>query len=399
MLAAILMYVDGAAAHSPEFGVSALSARPEAPSELWAAVEGWGMIHSTDGGASFAWLCEESIGVDTVYDVLAWDEAVALAGTVDGLMRVDGECQGTSVTGLDAGFVLKLARWQGKAAVALIGPERGGVYLCDDDGCAATALEGPAFYPKSFAVDGDTLWVTLVHTDTLAAELYRTTDGVSFTEASSWPAGDTDPRVLWAQGENVYLWTRPRADTAEPGFRKSTDGGAHFTETFTAGYYTDSAPGFLVRDEGKTVLLGSWFGARTWASTDSGASFVEVSDTAPAVKCGLDLGDHALVCTDHLADGLDVASTTDAEEFTPITCLEEVEPSECAAEACEPYVDAWVTAAAYGGGGCHPEEEESGTPDDPPPCGCASGEGVSTAGALVAAAALLARWRLRRAQR
>ncbi len=384
MWSAILIFVDAASAHGDEFGVSALTARTDAPEEVWAAVDGWGLIHSTDSAASFDWICDEAIGTETVYDLLAWEDGVAFVGTVDGVLRVDETCSGTSVTGLGEGFVLDLVRWQDHAVAALIGPERGGIYLCDDAGCAPTPLEGAAYYPKSLAVDGDTLWITLVHTDTLAAELYRTTDGVTFTPVHSWPDADTDPRLLWAHGDTVYLWTRPRDAASEPGFSRSTDGGATFTETFTTGYYTDPTPGSLVRDDGATVLVGSWYGARTWGSTDGGAHFTEVTETAPALKCSVDLGDHALTCNDHLADGFDISSTTDAVDFTPLTCLDEVRPAECAEATCEPYLDAWITAGAYGGGRCHPDTGDTGTPDTPP-CGC---ETAPNAGISLLAAGL-----------
>jgi hypothetical protein len=384
----LVPFVPSVRAHSDTFELFTLSANPAEPDELWGVVDGWGLVHSTDGGGEWGWLCEEAIGSTSVYDVLAWRPNVALVGTVDGLIRVGEDCTGTSVGDLPEGFVLRLARRHDEALVALIGPESGGVYRCDDDACVATSLVGPGYYPKSLWVDGDTAWVTVVHTgaeDGLRAELWRSDDGAVFSEVHAWPDGDVDPRVIHAAGDTVYAWLRPRSDAAVPGFARSTDGGTTFTTTFTTGYYTDSTPGVLVLDGGATVLVGSRAGARTWVSRDGGASFEEQSLDLPALKCGLSLPGRGLVCSDHLVDGFDVAETADGVAFTPVLCLEEVEAAACAEAACEAAADAWRAAAATGGGRCA-APEDSGAAPEPDPCGCAS------AGMADALLPLLAGW-------
>ncbi len=390
----LLWMLDNAVAHSPNYGTLSLSAQPGAPDELWANTDGWGLLHSGDGGATWGWLCEESVGTTGIYDVLAWAEGTALVGTTTGLVRVGDGCVGESVAGLDPGFVLRVVRWGEVAAVALIGPESGGIYLCDDAGCVATSLIGAGYYPKSLVVSGDTLWVSLVHTDTLVAELYRTTDGVDFELRHTWPEGDVDPRVVVASDDRVGIWTRPRSDAAVPAFEVSRDGGATFSRTLEVGYYTDPAPGTLILEQGAVVFVGSYYGARTWRSDDGGDSFEEVSAAAPAIRCGLDLGDRALVCTDHLADGYDLAETANGLDFTPTTCLEDVSAAECARAACEPYVDAWVSAGAYGGGGCDPEVEDSAEAPASEDCGCGAGEPAAAAAALAAGALVLRRRRV-----
>ncbi len=378
----LALAVPDAEAHGEAFELVRLAANSEEPSELWGIVEGWGLVHSTDDGATWGWLCEESVGTTTTYDLLPWGPGSVLVGTVDGLLRVGEDCLGETVGDLPEGFVLRLAEYEGQALVALVGPESGGVYRCDDSMCQATSLVGEGLYPKSLFVDGATAWVTVVHTgeeDGLAAELWRADDGAAFRVAHTWPAGDVDPRVVYASGETVYAWLRPRTEAATPGFARSTDGGTTFTTTFTTGYFTDPAPGVLVRDEGDTVFLGSWYGARTWVSRDAGVSFEEVSLEQPALKCGLDLPDRSLICTDHLADGFDVAVTTDGKTFSPTLCLEDVLPAACAEQTCEPYVSAWSAAAAIGGGQCELPVEEA-HPAEEPDCGCESG---ATSGTLI----------------
>ncbi|MBM4368567.1 MAG: hypothetical protein FJ102_20290 [Deltaproteobacteria bacterium] len=361
-------------AHSAEFGSTLVRGRAEAPAELWMLSEGWGVLHSTDAGESWGWICEEAIGTEAVYDVQAWADNTAILGTREGMVMIDGSCVVTPYTGLDGGFVLRAERWQDKAVALWVGDGVGGVFTCDAFDCVATPLYGDGYFPKTAFVDGDTLYVTVVHTESLAAELYATTDGLTWDPLYRWPLGDTDPRLLWASGDTMYLWTKPRTDASLPAFLRSTDGGRSFEATFETGYYTDAAPGALVRDGGKTVLVGSYYGARTWKSTDGGQSFEERSPDLPSVRCGLDLDGTSYACGDHLADGFDLAVSTDGENFTPRSCIEEALPAECAEPACGVYVDAWVNAGAYGGGQCDVEEDTGRAP--PPPgdeCGCESG--------------------------
>ncbi len=345
--------------------------------------DGWGLAHSVDGGASWAWLCEESVGTDTVYDVLAYADGVALAATAHGLVRVDDTCTGSALAGVPAGFAFRVAAYGVGAAAAVIGPEEGGVVFCDDLTCTPSALWGAKLYPKALVVDGSTLWVSVVWTDTLASALFRSTDGVAFEEVFRWPEGEADPRVMHASGENVLVWTRPRSDAALPALEKSVDGGRTFVRSFEQGYYTDATPGVVA--DGEVVLVGSWFGARTWRSEDLGASFIEVSADAPAVRCGVRVGNAVLTCADHLADGFSVATTDDLVHFAPLACLEETLPPACAEAACEPYLDAWVSAGAYGGGRCDVHTGDTAEPTPAPECGCSGAWAPGWALALVGA--------------
>lgn len=390
-MAGLVLSLSLAWAHSTNFGMVGLSARAEAPDELWGRTDGWGVVHSTDGGHTWSWQCEESTGGTTVYDVLAWADGVAWVGTADGLWRVGADCGNSRFDGLPEGFVLLLERVGARATVAVIGEEEGGLLWCDDAGCTPTSLWGARLYPKSLVVDGDTVWATVVHTDTLAAELVRSDDGGDFATVYAWPDGDVDPRVMHAAGDTVLVWARPRQDTGQPGLLRSVDAGRTFTQTFADGFYTDPAPGVSVR--GDDVLLGAWYGARTWRSTDLGATFSEVTTTAPAVRCSLALGEVDLVCGDHVVDGFDVARTDDRSTFVPLACLESALPAACAATVCEPYVDAWVTAGAYGGGACD-AADDTAEPSPTPACGGCASAG-SAAGAVGIAGALVALGRRR----
>jgi hypothetical protein len=289
----------------------------------------------------------------------------------------------------------------------------GGLYLCDDSACTPTALLAENWFPKSLFVDGTTLWATVVDTTTLAATLWRIDGGAdpaaaslelsSFEAVHEWPLGDSDPRVYFASGERVDLWVRPRSGESAPSYQQSFDGGASFEATFETGYYSDPVPGVLIRDAGGTILLGSYYGARTWRSIDAGQSFEEVSAEVPALRCGLDLAPgsasgRSLICADHLADGFDVAATDDGSNFTAVACFEEVVAADCAAETCDGAYEAWSAAAAYGGGECGVDtaSDDSGdTGKAEPECGCANGASSSLLPMLAGVGLLW--WRVRTA--
>jgi hypothetical protein len=248
----------------------------------------------------------------------------------------------------------------------------GGFWSCTVDGCVASELTGAGIFPKSLYTDGDRVWGTVVYEGTLASELWRTDDGEHWTRTFTWPDGDTDPRVLYADGDDVYVWARPRSDATVPGLLVSHDGGVTFTRTFETGYYTDATPGFTTL--GGRLFLGSNAGARTWVSDDDGETFTDISTDAPGVRCGDFDGEHAWACADHLADGVDVAVTTDGTYWTPIGCLETAVVAPCAEDTCAALYDAFETAGSYGGGKCDTVIGPADTPkDEEKPCGCGGG--------------------------
>jgi MYXO-CTERM domain-containing protein len=378
--------------HGGSFGATAVSVDPGDADRIWVLTEGWGLARSTDGGARWSWLCEEALGGAELYDVLALGPDEALVGTREGLRTVDDGCGSRVITGTESAFFLALERWGSEVLALGTGADLGGVWRCEAGGsCVLTPLAGAGMFPKSVVVDGVRAWVTVVYEDTLASELWWTEDGERWTLAHAWPDGDTDPRVLRADGDDLLVWRRTRDASDTPELLRSTDGGSHFTSVLQAGAYGEAAPA-LLQLEG-ALLLGSIAGARTWRSEDAGASWTEVSAEVPAVRCGDTVDGTGFACADHLQDGIDLARTTDGRTWTPIACLEEAVPAECAEATCAPLADAYAAAGAFGGGRCDsvitPAEvaEEAG-------CGCASGP-ASAAWSMGAVLAVLLRVRAR----
>lgn len=351
-------------AHGDRFSLSTLSIAPDAPDTWWGNANGWGVVHTTDAGANWVWQCEEGLGTQSVNDVLAWDGGTALLATADGAWLVGPSCTVSALPGLPAdGVVTELARGASVAFAAVYSEGAGGVYRCDPaDGCVATSLQG--LYIKSIraSADGGKVWATTVEPASLAAALWVSDDGDSFTVVQEWPAGDVDVRVLHADAERLLVWRLPRSDAAVPTLLFSADGGGSFVDVHSDGTYTDPVPGLVV--SGNNVWLGSELG-RTWRSVDGGRHFFESSETDPAVRCGDTQGAQVLACTDHFADGFDIAVWQGGSDWEPRGCLDSAVPESCAADTCGMYQDAFVSAGAFGGGLCYAE------PDPPAGCGAA----------------------------
>ncbi|MDP2312349.1 MAG: hypothetical protein Q8P41_05550 [Pseudomonadota bacterium] len=388
------MLIPAAFGHGASFGATAVSVSRDDPREVWVLTDGWGLAHTTDGGDAWEWLCEESLGGQDLYGVLATGPGAAVVATRTGLRTVGADCGAALQPGPPADTFFPVVTAYGAGWLGLgIAEEAGGVWACDLDGCAATDLMAPGLFPKSALADGARAWVTVVYVDSLASELWRSDDGVSWTRVHEWPDGDTDPRILRADGDRLLVWRRTRSEADTPELLVSDDGGATFASTLATGWYTDSTPGLLALDG--ALLLGSAQGARTWRSEDDGGTWAEVSGDVPAVRCGDTVGGVGYACGDHLQDGFDLSQTTDGHTWLPIACLEEALPADCATGTCDPLLSAWQLAGSYGGGECDTIITPPEGVEDAPACGC----GAGTADSAAALGVLVGLARLRRRAR
>ncbi len=331
-----------ASAHGDAFGVEQIAVAPDDADAAWVLVSGWGLAHTDDRGATWAWVCEEALGGDTVLAVLAAPGGGAWASTRGEVLHTTDGCAWAAATGLpEGGFVQAFAR-HGDAALALVTAAEGaGVYRCEGAVCAATGLIG-VDAPKSIVVDGARTWVTTVAPD-LTATLWTTTDLRTWTAARVWTGNLLDPRVLDADGDVVHVWERARSQTATSGLLRSADGGRTWDRVLTAGIAGDPPPGWA--SVGARRFLGGVNTARTWVSDDDGVCWTEVSADAPAVRCG-DVGPDgaAWICADHLQDAYDVTITEDGWRFQASECLQAATASACNASVCDAYAPLYAAA-------------------------------------------------------
>ncbi len=367
-LVALLAWPSLAMAHGNRFSLSAISIAPDDSNTWWANANGWGVVYTTDAGASWTWRCEEGIPTQSVYDLIAVDGQRALLATSDGLETVGADCVNTPLDGLPAdAFATVVARANDGYYAAIYAAGSGGLYRCALDAspeCVATELQG--LYVKSVAVsedaDGERIYATSADATTLAERLWTSTDGQAFTAVADWPDGDVDLRILAVDDGRLWLWRIPRTSDGTPTLLFSADHGMTYAEIFSDGLYTDPVPGMAV--DGNDVWLGSDVG-RTWRSMDGGRHFSEVSDVEPAVRCSDKAGDLLLVCADHFADGFDVGIWDGGQRWAGAGCLDAAAVDSCGGDTCQNYHDAFVTAGAYGGGSCYVTPAAG-----PPTCGC-----------------------------
>lgn len=361
MLSLVLL----AGAHSLSYGTQTVAISPDDPSEVWSLVDGWGLIYTEDGGEQWTYVCEEALAVLSINALLPMGGGVAWLGTSGGIYAYGADC-GATLIGMADAQITALAYSGDGVLVGAIGAQHGGVYTCDEAGCAPTTLMGwgtSRVFVKAMFQDGARVWVSLVREESLSSELWKIEAG-ELSQVATWPAGDVDVRVMYAQGEHLLAWSQPRSSSDTPGLLVSTDGGASFTLTFSHGLATDPLPGLAVY-KGR-ILLGNNIG-QTWYSDDQGYTFTEATGALPAIRCGTTGAHQTWLCVDHWSDRADLM-VWDEQGWHPRACLEQAELPACHDEACLTSYQSFMELGATGGGAC-----EAPTPIDDPGCG---GSGV-----------------------
>lgn len=344
-----LAFIGVASGHGASIDVTAVAIAPDDDSAWWAALSGWGVAATRDAGATWTWTCGEVHGYDYgPYDIVALGGGEAAVATEAGVIVVGADCASRSLSGLPEDFyAVDLAPWQdGVLALGTSELEGDGLWACPASGCVPSDLVGADMYARSAFVDGKRAWMTQVEGATLASSLWTSGDGVAWSQVYAWPDGDTNPRVLLADGDLLLVWRGARDAADIPELLRSTDGGQSFQAVFAEGYYTDPAPGLVRVNAGETLFLGDYYGARTWRSEDDGATWEEVSTWAPSVKCGTWTDTQALACANRLNDGFHLARTQDGVSWEPVACLQDATADACGAETCADAAAAWAGVVA-----------------------------------------------------
>lgn len=361
------LLMSDALAHGSSYYTTRLSA--SADGHVWALVDGWGVLHSTEGSA-WEWICEEGLGVTAVYDLEALEEGGLMVGTSDGIRLYGTTCGTQALSGLpELAQVGELEQLGSQFFAAVAAPGAAGVWACDLSSCSPTSLvglEGDRLFSKSLLADGNALWTTVVHEADLASELYRYTNG-AWELRAAWADGSLDLRLLHVDGDRVLAWAQPRSSSVVPSLYLSTDGGRSFRSTLETGGWQDPIPGMAV--VGEQIFLSSYLG-RTWRSTDGGESWTEVSSEAPLVRCWTTVGDEVWACTDHFADGFDVGRTRDGRFWEAMACMEQSELGACTESTCSALYQTFTTFGGTALGICGQQEDSTEKPEKT--CGCGS---------------------------
>jgi len=360
-------------AHGTSWNTSRMSAWPGSD-EAWAIVDGWGLIHTTNA-QDWQWVCEESLGVVSSSDVLAIAPGQAIVGTSGGLKWVQDGCQSQGIPGIpeDVQITRVIQADNTHFWAAGSSTTQGGLWWCSTEGCTETEFMGTGdqrLFIRSLWQSGSRTYISVIEEQGLGCSLWVADNG-QWQAAATWPAGDLDVRVLYAKDDQVLAWAQSRSDATIPALLISQDAGKTFVKGFELGNYRDPIPDLVVIQN--RTFLSSYLG-RTWCSEDQGQNFRDVSETAPLLRCAAQDGDRSWLCTDHFADGYDIAITTNGRQFTPVGCLDQVELATCTQESCGALYFDFVS---YGGtipGICSQESSDTGT--TPSEHGCGKGSAL-----------------------
>lgn len=272
----------------------------------------FGLFVSRDGGASFAWVCEESLGVGGTWDApiaLGADGSLSL-GLPDGASRGADDCGfarslvGPSVIDLaaspDGERVYAATRREDGAGLVLRSRDRGRSFealpLALSDVALSTLDVAPSRAGRLWAVGqrGTPPRAVLLRSDDDGARFELAASSIAGAESAFLSA--VDPR------DAERLWVRvPRAGATE--LLRTDDGGRSWRSLLTL---PGPMEGFALAEDGRVWAGGPAAGLH---HARDGLRF-EAIDAAP-VRC---LRHHAgalYACTDHTRDGVALVRVRD----------------------------------------------------------------------------------------
>ncbi len=416
----------GAAANGRYPLANQLVAQPGDPSHLVARTT-FGLLRSTDAGATWTWVCEEALGMLDV----AEDPSLALTGDGSAVIAYsqginvsrDG-CSWTAVSGIPAArfavdVTVSPARPHDALAIELsidtAGAPDGGsggtasVYTLHlvgsaDDGATWTEIGQPmpGFLGATVEVaptTADRIYISGKLLATQQPTLARSDDGgLTFTPFAIAGVGADAGAFIGAvdpvDADVVYLRISPTA-TAPGRVLVSHDGGTTFDTLLTV---PGDVSGFALSADGSTLAAGG-AGSGLFVGPSATGPFPLTGTVKPS--CLTWVGARLLACAQESVDAFAIAASDDqGAHFAPLLHLAEVTPAACPASSSAGICAAkWpVIAAAIGADAGTTPGVDAGKPPAAPSsgCGCALAPTPGAdAYALTLLAALLAATRRR----
>ena len=302
----------------------------------------FGLLQSTDGAASFAWVCEASAGYSGMIDppIAIASGSALLVGVPGGVRRsTDGACSLGKTSGLTDAFVIDLA-------VSPADPQRV-VAVAANDGTmpgfqsyAALSADGgaswtqttpfpPGFAPYTVelaASDPKRLIASGAGPDPALAYFERSMDaGATWTE-STFPLGGANGAYVSAvdpkNPDRVYV---RRAHDFGDSLDVSDTGGASFTNVFGA---KGALLGFALSPDGSSVAIGGPSDG-LWVASTVDLAFHEVSSITPRClrwtsdaiyACGSELSTMGFAIGVSIDGGATWAPRFHLWDLTPLPC-------------------------------------------------------------------------------
>lgn len=356
----------------------------------------FGAVISTDGGASFRWLCDMALdlGPQSNYDpdfAMATDGTIYASSTGSGLLvSRDGGCSFAAAAGISD------SRWAAKVEIGTngwvwTGTADGGVandlYVSKDGGetfsaAGLTIEEGWFRSIKSAATDPQRIYVTGFETgsDGGAALLFSSADGGQTWKALPMDSfvftgqpglyllgvSPVDPDVVFARVADVQL--SEDQDELSDVLYRSTDGGQSWSQVLAM---PETLTAFVIRKDGTSIIAGTVAGG-VRLSADGGTTWTTPAQE-PQMACVAEAADGSLyACGNNWEpDSFALASSSDGQTWSKILRFRDVKgPLECAAgtvvhDVCAPLWPQQCTTI----GACPPQADEAIAVDaaGPPP--------------------------------
>lgn len=370
----------------------------------------FGLMQSTDGGQSWRWICEQSLGYSGIEDpaVGITKSGNLIAGIFEGLAQsTDRGCTFAFAPGpLADQYVVDTAvdPSNPSRAVAVTSTTVGnGIHVVlaqtTDDGATwsqAGVPIDPMFRALTVEVapsDPKRVYVSGVYGAGTQGMLARTDDlGQTWTMLPLTLPGDAYVSAVDPSDAN-RIWVRVDG-TDQDSLELSKDGGQTFTTVSTV---PGEMLGFALSPDAKTVAIGGPAAGLLVASTTDN---VFSKSSAVGVRCLRWHSTGLYACGDEGTDGFTLGRSTDGgASFTPLYHLVDSKPLDCPASTpthslCLP---AWPNVAnqigadpAIGAGGNGGAGGTASKPkSDPGGCGCTVANVASDASAWLAAGVVL----------
>jgi hypothetical protein len=331
-----------------------------------------GLIATTDGGASWAWMCLEVVEVSTFGQqdpalALMGDGRLVAASGLRGVIRSDPAWCVWAETELSEErryFVIDQAKHptlpdttfvvtsSGTPTVNLVfrSDDGGATWQPTNDGIEAVFFESITIAPST----PDVIYLSAITPDLATREgrLYYSTNGGESWDFTSIPLleGEHKPVVSGVDPTDpsrVFVTVLHNDFQLEPPEERlllSENGGASLTEVLSAPHLR----AFAISGDGTRAWAGDDAAGGFWRSNNGGASF-ELVDAVTQVHC-LEWHDGKLWrCANHFREGFAVATSEDGgDSFTPffrftdvgrmVACPGDAVPGDTLLAICHPYI-------------------------------------------------------------
>jgi photosystem II stability/assembly factor-like uncharacterized protein len=388
----------------------------------------FGVLETSNGGASWGWICEKAVGYSGVEDpaVGITSDGTILAGIFEGLsVSHDRGCSWSFAAGpTESQYTIDVAvaKQDPKRAVAITSTGvQGGFHVVlvetTDDG--KTWQQAGQDLPTDFLAqtvdvapsNADRIYASGLSVPSYAGAVERSDDhGASWTRLPIDLGTKTGAFIAAVDPNDAdRLYLRLDGDPADA-LWKSDDGAATWTPIFES---TSDMLGFALSPDGETIAVGGPKDGLLVAST-SDLAFKKVSSVN--VKCLAWTDDGLYACGDEFVDGFTIGVSHDAgKSFSPVyhqshlgllecpsgTQQAEICPAEWPAIAETIGADGSTSAGAGGAPAASTGATGSGGSDQASDGGCCStsGRGRSSGAAVVLAAVGVAIASRRRSRR